>query len=376
MHRQHRIIVILSILFLATAVSPAHAQFDLVKVLITTTHMEHEHYRPVADVMTSSIARAFRRHGGMEIIDRAAADDMFREGVGTAGIVSRDQALEAGEALGADVVIFSTARKEYEFMVYTITFLEVKRDLIQRKIEGKYRATSSPQEIGMTMTREAERLMKYLPMPEELADPAVGFRDNTVNPDMIPASVEITELPPVDRYGAIEQIFSYYRVFPGENELYLLDRQERITRLKSRQSMDPGTSEQLNQFYIYGDFAIRHGLQAYVVKNCTVQGIALLIANGIPVHYQQSVLVGYQGLTPDGDALFKNAIGQWVDSFQFTHRSLTAVLFIVPKPGEYRGVAREYLENALSLYVNEVGERPELVEIKDSMFDIIQGGLE
>jgi hypothetical protein len=374
MLRQYRQIVLHTLLLLATAVTPVHAQFDLIKVLITTAHMEHEHYRPVADVMTSSLARAFRRQGGMEIVSREEADRMFREGVGTAGVATRYQALEAGEKLGADIVIFSTASKKYEFMVYSITFLEVERDLIQRQLGGQFRATSSPQEIGMAMTREAAQLMKYLPMPEELEDPAASFRDNTVNPDRIPPSFEITELPEVDRYGTMEQIFSYFRVFPGENEMYLLDQQERITRLQARQSGDPGVTELLNQFYIYGDFALRHGMQAYLVKNCTVQGIALLIANGIPVYYQQNMLTGYQGLSPDGDALFKTETGRWIDGYQFTHRSLMAVMFMVPKPGEYRGVSRDYLENAMAQYVNEIGERSELLEVKESILDIDRGG--
>lgn len=351
--------------------TPARAQHILVKVLVTTPKMNQSSYRPVADVMAASLIREFRRTGGMEILDRTAADT-YAADHGWEAVDTRDRALEAAEALGADIVIYTTVTKEYDYFKYVITFLEVKRDIIQRRLNGEFRTFTSPLEIGRLMTTEEEKLARYLPLPSELADPGSLVRQVTVDPDNVPAGFQIEGIPRADRFGQMEQVFSYYRIFPGENEFYTLEQQKSITRLRSREDMDADTADLLNQYYMNGDFAIRHGLQAYVVTDVAIPTIALLVANGIPVTTSLGILTGYDGLSIDGDCIFKTVDDQYVDSYDLVDRNLLAVLIMVPRPGRYKGISRDYLDTVFAKHVNSAGKHPTLVEIKDSMFDIVR----
>ena len=65
-----------------------------------------------------------------------------------------------------------------------------------------------------------------------------------------------------------------------------------------------------------------------------------------------------------------------IDAIDLTHRKRIAVMFIAPNPGRKFGVSKEYLEYAVGFYHDEWGKSPMLVEIKDSMFDIISSGME
>ncbi len=351
--------------------APARAQHILVKVLVTTPKMDQSSYRPLADVMAASLIREFRRTGGMEILDRAAAD-AYAADHGWEAVDTRDRALEAAEALGADIVIFTTVTKEYDYLRYVMTFLEVERDLIQRRLRGEFRTFSSPLEIGRLMAAEEEKMVRYLPLPSELADPGSLVRQVTVDPDNVPAGFQIAGIPRADRFGPMEQVFSYFRIFPGENEFYTLEQQKTLTRLRSREDMDPETTELLNQYYLNGDFAIRHGLQAYVVTDVAIPTIALMVANGIPVTTPLGILTGYDGLTIDGDCIFKTIEDQYVDSYDLADRNLLAVFIMAPRPGRYKGISREYLDTVFAHHVNSAGKHPTLVEIKDSMFDIVR----
>jgi len=183
-------------------------------------------------------------------------------------------------------------------------------------------------------------------------------------------------MPRVGRYGFMEQIMTYYRTFPGENELDMLQQQQFIMRLQTREDLDQELTSTLNKFYIYGDFAIRHGLQAYLIKDCSSRAINVLLANKIPVFYTDGILTGYEGLSPDGFCMYKTIEGQYVETLDLTHRKRMAVMFIVPKPGKRNGISRSYLERAVGYYRDEWSKVPKLVEVKDSMFDIIASGLE
>ena len=157
----------------------------------------------------------------------------------------------------------------------------------------------------------------------------------------MPVSSEIEDIPPIDRFGYIEQIFSYYRVFPGEFEFEKFEQQKLITRLSTREDLDGQLTSVLNKFHIYGDFAIRHNLQAYLIKDCSVRAINVLLANKIPVFYTDGILIGYSRLTPDGFCLFKTIEKQFVEEVELTHRKRVAVMFVVPKPGRKKGLSRE-----------------------------------
>ena len=366
----------LLLITLFLAIPGAVAQKQMVNILVCIPDIEHQAYRPIADVMAGSIIRELKRSGGMEIAE-IGSDLRYLKANGQGGRVnSRERALEVGEALETDIVIFSTVRNSYDSFLYTVAFLEIERDVLQRTLKGTFRISASPAEIGRKMKDETEKLVQYIPLPSELADFGSIIRQITVDPESLPETVEIEGIPRIGLYGRIEQILSYYRAFPGEDEYQKLEKTELITRFKTREDMDEDLSTLLNQFYIYGDFALRHNLQAFLIKDCSPRAINVLLANRIPVFIGEDLLIGYEGLSPDGFCMYKTIEERYQETFDLTHRKRVAVLFIVPKPGRKLGVSRDYLENAVGYYRDELGKTPELVEIKDSMFDIIASGLD
>lgn len=356
--------------------SRADSQKRIVKILVTTPHIEHSEYRPLALVMGGTIIRELNRSGGMEVIESSEAERYLKEQGLDGWVYSRELALKAGEALGADIVIFSTLRKSYDDFLYTMAFLEVERDVIQRTLHGGFRVSVSAFEIGRLMKEETEKLIKYIPLPSELSDFGSVIRQETVDPEVLPTSAEIDDLPRIGRFGYIEQVFSYFRVFPGEDEYQQFEKQKLITRFQFRQDLDSDLTRIMNDFNIYGDFAIRHDLQAFFIKDCSTRAINVLLANKIPIFFSDGVLIGYEGLSPDGFCLYKTIDNQVLETFDLTHRKRMAVLFLVQKPGRKRGISKDFLEQAVGHYRDEWGKIPELVEVKDSMLDLEKPGLE
>lgn len=352
------------------------AQLKMIKILVSSPAVENKVYRPVGDVMVGSIIRELNRAGGMEIIKREKSESYLKEKGMNEWVGSRELAIEVGEALGADIVIYSTIKRKYNFLNYTIVFLEIKRDIIQRIINSSFPVSTSASEIGRTMKKEMKNLIKYIPLPSELADPGMAIRLKTIDPEKLPENYEIEDIPPFDRFGYIEQILTYFRVFPGEEEYIKLTKQNLMTRFIGRQETDKDITKIINKFYIYGDFAIRHNLQAYLIKDCSTMAINILIANGIPVFCYNGILVAYAGLGRGGNCIFKNIDDNVVESFDLTHRMRLTVMFVVPKPGRKGGFSREYLENAVGYFKDEWGKTPKLLEIKDGVFDIISSEFE
>ena len=217
---------------------PVNSQRKIVKVLVSTPHVENKVFQPISDVMSGTIIRELKRAGGMIIFDRDEADRFLEELGQDRQIDERGPALEIGRALGVDIVIYSTITKKYDLFHYSITFLEVEKDVIQRIRNGSFKDTDPPSQIGRIMKEETQKLIKYFPLPSELEDPGALIRENTIMPQYLPQSAEIEDLQAIDRYGHIEQIFNYYRVFPGEIEYRKLENQRLITRLSFREDID------------------------------------------------------------------------------------------------------------------------------------------
>ncbi|MCD6308946.1 MAG: hypothetical protein J7M24_08130 [Candidatus Latescibacteria bacterium] len=354
----------------------ADAQRRIVKVLVCTPHVENRVYKPIADVMAGSIVREFNRAGGMEMIGIAMHDRYLSEN--KLGLVmDRDQARAIGRALHADIVVFGLIEKKYNDFIYSIMFYEVERDIIQRTLNGGFQVSSSAMEIGRKMREESAKLLRYVPLPSELENISSSIVPQTVDPERLPTSVEISDLPPPEDFGHVEQIFSYYRVFPGETEFKKLENQELMMRFRFRDEMDRQMTAVMTKFQIYGDFAIRHGLQAFMVKDCSTMAINVLLANGIPVFFPDGIIIGYEGMTGNGTSVYRTIDGQFIETFDMTHRKRMAVLFMVPKPGRRKGIGKAFLEHAVGYYKDEWGKTPTLVEITDSMLDITAGsGLE
>ncbi|MBT4484936.1 MAG: hypothetical protein HOC71_14800 [Candidatus Latescibacteria bacterium] len=353
----------------------AESQTRLIKILITSPFIEYKAYRPLSDVIAGTIISELKRTGGMEIIDREKAEQYLIDRGLAPWVESREMAFELGEALEADIVIFSTIKKQYDNFLFNIIFLEIDRDIIQRNIRGSFRVSESASAIGKVVKEKMQKLLDYIPTPSELNDPGAMLREKTVNPEKLPTSITLEDIPQIDRFGYIEQIFSYYRVFPGEIEYQKFEQQDTINKLQFREELDEELTDILNKFYVYGDFAIRHNLQAYLIKDCSMQAINILLANKIPVLYIEGILVGYSNLTPGGFCIFKTIDKRHVENYELTHRKRVAVMFIVPKIGRRMGFSKEYLEYAVGFYRDELGKTPKLVEIKDSMFDIISNSL-
>ena len=353
----------------------------VVRILVTSPHISEKEYRPVADVMAGSIIRELNRHGGLEIVDRELSEKYLREKGLKEWVNNRNIAIELGEALEADIVIYSSIGRNYDTFVYSIAFIEVERDIIQRVLQGSFRDSDPPSHIGKLMKYEVSKLVMFIPTPSELSDPGVVLREDTVDPDNLPKKLIIEEFPVMGRYGIMEQILTYYRVFPGEIEYMKFDQQRNITRLRFRDDMDEEITQLFNRFRIYADFALRHNMQAYFLKDCSIRAVNVLIANKIPVLYSptgegMSVLIGYGGLRPDGYCYFIPFGTDPFEAYDFTHRQRVAIMIILPKTGRKGGISRQYLDTAIERYRDEWNKTPRLVEVKEGVLDILSSGLD
>lgn len=376
---------VLALVILALIAPGARAQQQhkqkMVKVLVTSPCINDRAYRAVADVFAGSIIRELNRKGGLEVVDREKAEEwMKKKGLPEWGVDNRETAIEVSKALGADIVIYSTLSRSFESFVYSMAFMEVERGVIQRILNGSFFETASPQEIGRLVNTEMKNLVGFIPLPSELGNMGLALREETVDPDKLPRGAEI-ELPRMDRFGSIEQVLSYYRVFPGEMEFMKLDMEQQITRIQyDDMEVDAELMKTFTRMQMYGEFALRYNMQAYMVKNCSVRALNVLLANKIPVFYTEdgsvvSLLSAYSNLREDGVSIFRTNMNDQFDSFNFTQRKLIAIMVLLPKPGKKGGISRDYLEAAVSRYHNEWGKSPELVEVKEGMFDIISSGM-
>lgn len=361
----------------------AHAQQQkMVKILVTSPQITEKAYRPIADVFAGSIIRELNRNGGLQVVDREKSVEYMREKSLPEGVDNRETAIEVGKALGADIVIYSTISKNYETFAYSLAFLEVERDVIQRILRGSFSESVPPFEIAKLVKDDVSKLVQYIPLPSELANPGLILRQETVNPESLPKSVDI-EIPRMDRFGSVEQVFTYYRVFPGELEYVKINTDQQITRMpmESDEDLDEDLIQIMKRLQMYGEFALRYNLQAYLIKNCSVRTVNVLLANKIPVFYSDDgenvvLLTGYYSLRTDGFSIFRTNYNDEFESFDLIHRKLICVLIILPKPGKKGGISREYLDTAVSRFQNDWGKTPTLVEIKEGFFDIISSGLE
>ena len=352
------------------------SQQKLVKILVASPYVKADDYQPLADVVAGCIIRELKREGGLEIIDREIAEEYIKGQGGTGWIANRVQAIKVGEALDADIVIYTTIQVSYDNFIYRIIFFEVERDLIQRALKGAFHNSTSASEIGRIMKKEVEKLKRYIPLPSELADPGLLIRDTTIDPDKLSKSHEIENFPPFGRFGVIEQVFTYYRVFPGELEYRKFEQGTTVMRFSLRDNMDEELTTRYNLYNSYADFAIRHNLQAFLIKDCSTQAINVLAANNIPVFYTEELILGYDNLLSDGYCWFKTLSNAVFDTTEMTHRNRILVLIIVPKPGKKGGISKEYIESAIGRYKNEWSKSPTLVEVKEGMLDIISSEFE
>lgn len=364
-----------SVLFLvlvALCIVPAGvwSQPQLVKVLVSTPAVQLREYTPIADVIAGCIIRELKQEGGLEIINNEKAERYLREQGMPGRIAGRKQAAEVGGALGADIVIFSALTSSYDTIIYTMIFFEVKRDIIQRVIKGDFKNSTSASGIGRIMKEEVAKLKKYIPLPSELADPGMMIRDTTIDPDNLPTSHEIEDFPISSRYGVIESLFTFYRVFPGDLEYYKFSQGTRVMRFRFRDDLDEELTKRLNTFNLYADFAIRHGFQAFIIKDCSTQAINVLVANDIPVFYVDDLILGYDNLLSDGYCWFRTLSNDVFDTTEMSHRNRMLVLIIVPKPGKKGGISKDYLQSGIGRYENEWDKAPELVEVKEGMLDL------
>jgi hypothetical protein len=353
----------------------------VVRILVTSPHISDKQYQPIADVFAGSIIRELNRHGGLEIVDREESERYLREKGLDEWVNTRNLALEVGEALKADIVIYSSIGRNYDTFVYSIAFLEVDRDIIQRILHGSFMDSDPPETIGKIVKYEISKLVIFIPTPTELADPGVNYRETTVDPDNLPPKVIIEDYPNMGRFGVMEQLMSYYRVFPGELEYMKFDQERTVTRLEFRDDMDEELTKLFYRFRFYADFALRYNMQVYFIKDCSVRAVNVLLANKIPVLYSpngesMSVLVGYGGLRPDGFCYFIPYGTDPFESYDFTHRQRVAILIILPKPGRKGGISKKYLESAIGRYRDEWNKTPTLVEIKEGFLDIISSSLD
>jgi hypothetical protein len=331
--------------------------------------------------MAGCMIRELNRKGSLEIIDREKSEEYLRKTKRPEWVNTRDLAVEVGKALGADIVIYSSLGKNYDTFAYSIAFIEVERDVIQRIIRDSFLESASPSEIGMKIKEDMAKFMQYIPLPSELADPGSIFREETVNPDDLPKTAEI-ELPRMDSHGVVEQLFSYYRIFPCELEYRKLELDSMATQLPM--DLDKNDEELVKTFTrleMFGKFAIRYNLQVYLIKDCSTRALNVLLANKIPIFLSLngqniSILNGYTGLRSDGDCFFKNNFNEAFEALSITHRELMAVMIILPKPGKKGGINQEYLSTAISRYHNDWDKAPTLVEISQGFLDIITSGLE
>lgn len=362
-------ILLLNITFILL-LNEALCQQRLVKILVASPYIKEKIFSPIADVMAGSIIRELRRAGGMEIIDREMAEKYIKEQGGEGWIATRKQAVNVGKALGADIVIYSTLQKSYDIFLYRIALIEVDRELIQRILKGEFRSSESASEIGRLMRKDVSELKKYIPLPSELADPGMIIRDNTIDPDNLPKNHKIEDFPRATRYGVIEQIFTYYRVFPGELEFKKFESNATPMRFSFRDDMDEELNERYNLFRKYGDFAIRHSLQAFFIRDCSTMAVNVLLANNVPVFFADDIILEYHNLTLSGYSWFQTLSSRAFDTTEMSHRDRMIVMAIFPKPGRKKGVSKEYMASAIGRYKDEWDKTPTLVEIKEGMLDI------
>ena len=121
------------LLFPNTAVS----QRRLVKILIASPYIQESLYQPIADVMAGSIIQELKRAGGVDIIDREKSEKYINEQGGQGWIATRMQAIDVGEALDADIVIYSSLQKSYSTILYKIAFLEVESNIIPQRVSER-----------------------------------------------------------------------------------------------------------------------------------------------------------------------------------------------------------------------------------------------
>ena len=366
--KKYKILTILFAILLLT--NNAVSQERLVKILVASPHIPEILYQPIADVMAGSIIQELKRAGGVEIIDREESEKYIIEQGGEGWVATRPQAIDVGEAFNADIVIYSSLRQNHNTLSYYIAFLEVNRDIIQQIIKGSFHISSSPQEIGKIMRTEVKKLQQYIPLSSELENPGIAIRETTVDPDNLPESHEIENFPPNSRYGFAEQVFTYYRIFPGELEYKRFASSTSVMRLNFRTEMDEELTRRLNLYNVYGEFAIRHNLQAFFIQDCSTMALNVLLANNIPVLLADELFLGYYSLLSDGFSIFKTLSNRIFDTTELSHRDRMIVLIIVPNPGKRGGISKEYLESAIGRYKDEWGNTPTLYEVKNGIFDI------
>jgi len=370
-----------AIIFILSTPDVSECKQRVVKILVTSPYIKEKEYRPIADVFAGSIIRELNRHGGLEIIKRELSEEYLKGKGLEEWVNNRVQAIEVGEALEADIVIYSSLGLTNDTFVYSMALIEVERDIIQRVLQGSFKSSDPPSYIGKIMKYEVAKLIMFIPTPSELADPGVIIRENTIDPDNLPKKAIIENYPPMARYGIMEQLFTLYRVFPGEIEYMKFDQQRNMTRLQFRSNMDEELTQLFKKFRVYADFALRHNLQAYFIQDCSIRAVNVLIANKIPVLYSPtgeslSVIVGYGALRPDGYSYFIPFGTEPFESYSFTHRQRVAIMIILPKSGRKGGISKKYLESAIERYRDEWNKTPKLVEVKEGVLDILSSGLD
>ncbi len=377
-----RMVILALVAFCAFPWGAYAQQQKLVKILVSSPWVPDKAYRAVGDVFAGCITRELNRKGGLEIVDRIKSEEYLKQKKLNEGIDNRVTAVEVGKALGADIVIYSTLTRSSRNFGFSIAFFEVERDVIQRIVNGSFSETASAEEIGRLVRDEMKRLVTYIPSPSELASIGTVLRENTVNPDDLPKSSDI-ELPAADQFGALEQALAYYRVFPGELEYLKLDQQQEITRVQMEADVDIDADlmKTFTRMQMFGEFALRYNLQSYLIKDCSVRALNVLIANKVPVFFTDDgrnigLLNGYSQLKGNGSSIFRTNYNDEFDSSYLTHRKLIAIMVILPKPGKKGGISHDYLETAISRYHNDWGKTPTLVELKEGFLDIINSGME
>ena len=361
----------LSILLCSVSLPVSAQQMNLVRILVASPAVDHELFQSVGDVVAGTLMRELLREGGIVLLDRDESERIIREGGGEGWVSNRTDAKAIGEAMDADVVIFSTIVRVNKIFKYTISFYQVKDDTVQRYLNGSFNITESPSGIGRIITGEAAKLMMYVPTPDELVDPGINLRVTMVDPHDLPSSHEIENIPRSTRFGSIEQVFSYYRVFPGDEQYMKLATGTAATRIHfEEEELDQELRDRYNMYNAYGDFAIQYDMQAFFIENCSTGAINLLVANNIPVFYNDDIIIGYSGLAPDGYCIFKTLYNDYFESSNMTHRNRLVVMFMVPQPGRIGGVSKDYLETAVEEFKDEWDKKPKLDEIKEGIFDI------
>ena len=97
--------------------------------------------------------------------------------------------------------------------------------------------------------------------------------------------------------------------------------------------------------------------------------VNVLLANNIPVFYNDDLILGYTNLLSDGSCIFRTLSSKVFDTSEMSHRNRMVVMFIVPRPGRKGGVSKDYLEVAIGRYKDEWGETPTLVEVTEGFLD-------